>query len=68
MHSNYKKIFFTKDFDMDMIMTMDEQGKKVTVTQRIKGIVTKINEIDEIKVLKEIMDSAQEMDQGINQQ
>ncbi|PIC79515.1 hypothetical protein CSV75_09910 [Sporosarcina sp. P18a] len=63
-----KKTFFTKDFDMDMIMTMDEQGKKVTVTQRIKGIVTKINEIDEIKVPKEIMDSAQEMYQGINQQ
>lgn len=58
-----KKTFFTKDFDMDMTMTMDEQGQQVKVTQNIKGTMTKINEIDEIKVPKEIMDSAQEMDQ-----
>ncbi|PIC68430.1 hypothetical protein CSV71_12100 [Sporosarcina sp. P21c] len=58
-----KKTFFTKDFDMDMTMTMDEQGQQVKVTQNIKGTMTKINEIDEIKVPKEIIDSAQEMDQ-----
>ena len=54
-----KKTFFTKDFDMDMIMTMEEQGQQVKVTQNIKGTMTKINEIDEIKVPKEILDSAE---------
>ncbi|PIC58119.1 hypothetical protein CSV80_04230 [Sporosarcina sp. P12(2017)] len=63
-----KKTFFTKDFDMDMVMTMDEQGQQVKVTQNMKGTMTMINEIDEIKVPKEILDSAQEMDQGMNQQ
>lgn len=58
-----KKTFFTKDFDMDMMMTMAEQGQQVKVTQNIKGTMTKINEIDEIKVPKEIMDSAQKLDQ-----
>lgn len=57
-----KKTFFTKDFDMDMIMAMEEQGQQVKVTQNIKGTMTKINEIDEIKVPKEILDSAKEMD------
>ncbi|PIC86396.1 hypothetical protein CSV72_08575 [Sporosarcina sp. P20a] len=61
-----KETFFTKDFDI--IMTMDEQGQQVKVTQNIKGTMTKINEIDEIKVPKEILDSAQEMNQGMNQQ
>ncbi|PID06148.1 MULTISPECIES: DUF6612 family protein [unclassified Sporosarcina] len=57
-----KKTFFTKDFDMDMIMAMEEQGQQVKVTQNVKGTMTKINEIDEIKVPKEILDSAKEMD------
>ncbi|WP_313236399.1 DUF6612 family protein [Sporosarcina ureae] len=63
-----KKTFFTKAFDMDMVTTMDEQGQQVKVTQNMKGTMTKINEIDEIKVPKEILDSAQEMDQVMNQQ
>ncbi|PID26001.1 DUF6612 family protein [Sporosarcina sp. P7] len=63
-----KKTFFTKDFDMDMIMTMDEQGQKIKVTQNVTGTMTKINEVDEIKIPKEIIDNAQKMDSRTNQQ
>ncbi|ARK24580.1 hypothetical protein SporoP37_07830 [Sporosarcina sp. P37] len=60
-----KKTFYTKEFDIDMIMTIGQQGQAVEVKQNIKGMMTKINEIDEIKVPKEILDSAKNMDEAM---
>lgn len=56
-----KETFFTKDLDMKMIMTMEEDGEQVKITQSIKGTISKINEIEEIKVPKEIIDNAVDM-------
>lgn len=63
-----KKTFFTKDFDMDMIMVLEQQGEQAKITQNIKGTMTKINEIEEIKVPKEILESAVDMSDMMNQQ
>ncbi|AXI00345.1 hypothetical protein DV702_11820 [Sporosarcina sp. PTS2304] len=62
-----KKTFFTKDFDMDMVMTVEEGDQKVKIDQNIKGTMSKINEIDEIKVPKDILDNAADMDDMMGQ-
>ncbi|PIC65051.1 hypothetical protein CSV79_03730 [Sporosarcina sp. P13] len=56
-----KKTFFTKNFDIDMVMTIDEEGQKVKIDQNIIGTMSKINEIDEINVPKEVIDNAADM-------
>ena len=63
-----KKTFFTKDFDIDMVMLMDQQGEQAKVTQNMKGTMTKINEIEEIVVPEEILDEAVDMGDMMNQQ
>lgn len=63
-----KKTFFTKDFDMDMIMIIEQQGEQAKITQNIKGTMTKVNEIEEIKVPKEVLDSAVDMNEVMGQQ
>lgn len=63
-----KKTFFTNHFDMDMVMTMEEEGQQVKISQKIKGDISKINEIDEIKVPKEVIDNAVDMNEAMQQQ
>ncbi len=63
-----KKTFFTKDFDMDMVMIMEQQGEQVKVIQNIKGTMSKINEIDEIKVPKEVLESSIDMNEAMQGQ
>lgn len=63
-----KKTFFTKDFDMDMVMIMEQQGEQIKVIQTIKGMMSKINEIEEIKVPKDILESSIDMDEAMQGQ
>ncbi|MBY0222232.1 DUF6612 family protein [Sporosarcina aquimarina] len=63
-----KKTFYTKNLDMDMVLTMEEQGQQVKVAQKIKGDISKINEIDEIKVPKEVIDGAVDINEAMEQQ
>lgn len=62
-----KKTFFMKDFDMDMVMTMNDEGQSVKIIQNMKGTMSKINEIDEIKVPKEVIDNAMDMNAMMGQ-
>lgn len=62
-----KKTFYTKDFDIDMVMTVEEQGEQVRMTQNMKGVVSKINEIDEIVVPKEVIENAADMNSLLQQ-
>lgn len=63
-----KKTFFTKDFDMDMVMIMEQQGEQIKVIQNIKGMMSKINEIEEIKVPKDILENSIDMDEAMQGQ
>lgn len=62
-----KKTFFMKDFDMDIVMTMNDEGQSVKIIQNMKGTMSKINEIDEIKVPKEVIDNAMDMNAMMGQ-
>ncbi|WP_153732321.1 DUF6612 family protein [Sporosarcina obsidiansis] len=63
-----KKTFITKNFDMDLVMTMEEQGQQVKIAQKMKGDISKVNEIDEIKVPKEVIDGAVDVNEAMEQQ
>lgn len=62
-----KETFFTKDLDMTMVMTMEQEGQKMKISQKMKGTISKINEIEEIKVPKEIIDNAVDMGEAMGE-
>lgn len=53
-----KKTFYTNAFDMDMDLTMKIEEEEMHMVQKMKSVITKINEIDEIVVPKEVLDEA----------
>lgn len=53
-----KKTFYTNAFDMDMDLTMKVEEEEMHMVQKMKSVITKINEIDEIVVPKEVLDEA----------
>ncbi|CAM3222552.1 DUF6612 domain-containing protein [Filibacter tadaridae] len=51
-----KKTFYTNAFDMDMDMTMTIEGNEMHIVQKMNAVISKINEIDTIKVPQEVLD------------
>ncbi|MCG7343125.1 hypothetical protein MHZ92_03205 [Sporosarcina sp. ACRSL] len=62
-----KETFYTNAFDLDMDMTMKIEEEEMRIVQKMKSVITKINEIDEIVIPQEVIDEAvdlEEMMQG----
>ncbi|MFX3674976.1 MAG: DUF6612 family protein [Paenisporosarcina sp.] len=56
-----KKTFNTTALNMVMDMTMAVEGENMKVSQDIKSIYTKFNDVDSIKVPQDVVDNAKEM-------
>ena len=55
-----KETFHTTAFNMVMDMEMGEETERIRIAQNIKADISKINEIEEIKVPQEVLDNAVE--------
>lgn len=53
-----KKTFQTNAFNMDMDMTMMMEGKEMHIVQKMKSVISKINEIDKIDIPQDVLDEA----------
>ncbi len=62
-----KKTFYTNAFNMDMDMTMSVEGEKMHVIQKMKAIISKINEFDEIKIPKDVLENAVDINEMMNE-
>lgn len=62
-----KKTFYTNAFNMDMDMTLSVEGEEMHVIQKMKAIVSKINEIDEIKIPQDVLDNAVDINDMMNE-
>src|SRR5699024_9681494 len=47
-----------REYDMNMVMTIESEGEVVTMDQKLTSVYTKINEIDEIEVPQDVIDEA----------
>lgn len=63
-----KETFYTNAFDMDMDMTMKIDDEEMHIVQEMKSVITKINEIDEIVVPQEVIDSAVDLEELMGQE
>lgn len=62
-----KKTFYTKAFNMNMQMVMNIEGEEMHLDQKVKADISKINEIEPIKVPLEIIDNAVDMNETMGQ-
>lgn len=62
-----KETFYTNAFDLDMDMTMKIEEQEMRIVQKMKSVITKINEIDEIVVPQEVIDEAVDLEELMNQ-
>jgi len=62
-----KKTFYTNAFNMNMDMTMKVQGEEMHIDQKVKADISKINEIDTIKIPQEILDNAVDINESMGQ-
>lgn len=53
-----KETFYTNAFNLDMDMDMKVEEQEMNITQKMKAVMSKINEIDEIVVPQEVVDNA----------
>ncbi|GEN84859.1 hypothetical protein SLU01_31710 [Sporosarcina luteola] len=58
-----KETFYTNAFDMNMDMTMKIEEEELHIVQKMKSVITKINEIDEIVVPQEVLDEAVDLEE-----
>lgn len=58
-----KETYYTNAFDMDMDLTMKVDGEEMHMVQKIKSVLTKINEIEEIAVPQEVIDNAVDLEE-----
>lgn len=58
-----KETFYTNAFDLDMDMTMKIEEEEMRIVQKMKSVITKINEIDEIVVPQEVIDGAVDLEE-----
>ncbi|MDN4606399.1 DUF6612 family protein [Sporosarcina highlanderae] len=63
-----KETFYTNAFDMKMDMTMKIEDEEMHIVQEMKSVITKINEIDEIVVPQEVIDSAVDLEELMGQE
>ena len=61
-----KETFYTNAFDLDMDMTMKIEEEEMRIVQKMKSVITKINEIDEIVVPQEVIDRAVDLEELMN--
>jgi len=47
-----------REYDMNMVMTIESEGEVVTLDQKLQSVYTKINEIDKIEVPQDVIDEA----------
>ena len=62
-----KETFYTNAFDLDMDMTMKIEEEEMHIVQKMKSVITKINEIDEIVVPQEVIDGAVDFEELMQQ-
>ena len=62
-----KETYYTNAFDLDMDMTMKVEEEEMHIVQKMKSVISKINEIDEIVVPQEIVDEAVDLEEMMNQ-
>lgn len=62
-----KETFYTNAFDLDMDMTMKVEEEEMHIVQKMKSVISKINEIDEIVVPQEVIDEAVDLEELMNQ-
>jgi len=62
-----KKTFYTNAFNMNMEMVMNMEGEEMHLDQKVKADISKINEIENIKVPVEIIDNAVDMNETMGQ-
>jgi len=62
-----KETFYTNAFDLDMDMTMKVEEEEMRIVQKMKSVISKINEIDEIVVPQEVIDEAVDLEELMNQ-
>ena len=62
-----KETFYTNAFDLDMDMTMKIEEEEMRIVQKMKSVITKINEIDEIVVPQEVIDGAVDFEELMQQ-
>ncbi|MFS0577409.1 DUF6612 family protein [Sporosarcina sp. 179-K 3D1 HS] len=63
-----KETFQTNAFNMDMDMTMAVEGQEMHIIQKMKSIISKINEIEEIEVPQDVLDNAVDITNAMNEQ
>ncbi|WP_432361835.1 DUF6612 family protein [Sporosarcina sp. UB5] len=63
-----KETFYTNAFDLDMDMTMKIDEDEMRIVQKMKSVISKINEIDEIVVPQEVIDGAVDLEELMNGQ
>ncbi|WP_079478390.1 DUF6612 family protein [Halobacillus salinus] len=56
-----KESYYPKHMVVDMNMTIEQDGEKVTIDQSMEGSYSKFNEVGEITVPEEVIQNAQEM-------
>lgn len=62
-----KETYYTNAFDLDMEMTMKVEEEEMHIVQKMKSVISKINEIDEIVVPQEILDEAVDLEELMNE-
>ena len=62
-----KKTFYTNAFNMNMDMIMKIEGEEMQIDQKVKADISKINEIDNIKVPQEVIDNAVDINETMGQ-
>lgn len=62
-----KKTFYTNAFNMKMDMKMEVEGEEMHIDQKVKADISKINEIDTIKIPQEILDNAVDINESMGQ-
>ena len=62
-----KKTFYTNAFNMNMDMTMKVEGEEMQIDQKVNAEISKINEIEKIKVPQEVIDNAVDINETMGQ-
>lgn len=62
-----KKTFYTNAFNMKMDMTMVVEGEEMRLDQKINAKLSKINEIEAIKIPQEVLDNALDINEAMGQ-
>ena len=63
-----KKTFYTNAFDMDMDLTMKVEEEEMHMVQKMKSVMTKINEVDEIVIPQKVLDEAVDLEELMGQE